>query len=115
MGSIIVNIGGFNCEEPIVGTTYRYGKDYRFNYSSKGDLYTSYGMNVTMKLFYGLDGNSVTNEYVAQIMPFNANNFFVNQIPEHDIASFRIEFSVNNGNTCFYSINIPFSSIIIVN
>lgn len=115
MGDIIMNIGEFECQSPIVGDTFRNMSttgDYVFNWTSLGDLYISYGMNVSIKLFILPEGLPPEQEYTDQPIPFNATNFSIG-ILNYDIASFRLEFSIDNGTTCFYSIDIPYSSIII--
>lgn len=111
-GNIIMNLAQFVCESPILGITTRNNSNYSFNYTSKGNLYQSYGMNVTMKLFYGGEGAPVTTEYTTTPVPFNAVSYVVTP-PSFDTTDFRLEFSVDNGTTCFFAIDIPYSSIIL--
>jgi hypothetical protein len=112
MANIVMNLAAFACESPVIGTTTRNNSNYSFNYTTKGALYQSYGLAVTIKLFYGGDGAPVNTQYTATTVPFNATNFTITP-PSFDTTDFRIEFSVDNGSTCFYAINIPYSSIII--
>lgn len=115
MSNIIINVAEFICEDPIVGNVYRNMSttgDYVFNWTSKGSLYESYGMNVQMKLFILPENIPPEQEYTSQPIPFNAVDFSIGVL-NFDEASFRLEFSVDDGNTCYDSINIPYSSIII--
>lgn len=112
MANIIFNIDAFVCESPIVGDTFRQGASYIFNWETKGDDYTALGLNVSIKLFYTPEIVLPEEEYTAVPIPFIANSFLVDQLPGFDQVSFRLEFSVDDGNTCYYSIDIPYSSII---
>ena len=111
MGNMIINVEEFQCEAPIVGSTYRQANQYIFNWTSKGDDYFTLGLNVTMKLFYGVDGDPTNTEYTSSVIPFNAINFVGPNVP-NDMTSFRLQFSVDDGATCLYNIDIPYSSII---
>lgn len=110
MGDIIFNVDKFNCEPPVVGNTYRHITQYRLNWVTKGDEYESLGINVSIKLFFTADGWG-EQEYTDSPIPFNAVDFSLEN--GFDETSFRLEFTVDNGETCSYSIDIPYSSIII--
>lgn len=112
MANIIFNIKEFECESPVLGDIYRLGGDYQFNYTSKGNLYESYGLDVSLKLFYRLEEVQPEEEYTTQPMPYNASDFVVGPF-NADLISFRLEFIVDNGdeNTCYKNINIPYSQI----
>jgi len=115
MGNIIFNTADFICEAPVIGSVYRNMSttgDYVFNWTTQGDLYTSYGMTVEIKLYIIPETTQPEQEYTNQPVPFNANNFSIG-ILNYDTASFRLEFSIDSGLTCYHSINIPYSTIII--
>lgn len=114
MANIIFNVAEFECVAPVLGQTYRQGASYIFNWETEGTLYESYGLNVTIKLFYLPEGAPPEIEYVAVPIPYIANSFLVDQLPGSDITSFRLEFSVDDGAICYYSIDIPYSSIILI-
>ena len=114
MGNIIMNVAEFVCESPVIGNTYRQGNIYTFNWTSKGNEYEALGLVVQMRLFYKPEIVLPEEEYTAVPIPFNANSFVVDQLPGYDQVSFRLEFIVDGGDTCFYSIDIPYSSIIII-
>ena len=113
MGNIIFNVAEFQCQSPVVGDTFRQQTSYIFNWTSQGDVYASLGLNVQIRLFYSPEIVLPEEEYTAQTIPFNANSFIVDQLPGFDQVSFRLEFLVDGGDTCYYSIDIPYSSIII--
>ena len=115
MANIIINVGEFICEPPTLGNVYRNTSttgDYVFNWSSLGDVYVGYGLNVTIKLYFIPEETPPEQEFTSISIPFNANNFSIGVLP-YDKADFRLEFSIDNGVTCYHSINIPYSSIII--
>jgi len=114
MGNIIMNVAEFVCEAPVIGNTYRQGATYTFNWTTKGNEYEALGLSVAIRLFYLGDLNPPEHEYTAVTIPFNANSFLVDQLPGYDQTSFRLEFIVDGGDTCYYSIDIPYSSIIIL-
>jgi hypothetical protein len=113
MGNIIINIDEFQCESPIVGDTFRQGNVYTFNWTSKGNEYQALGLVAEMRLFYKPEIVLPEEQYTAVPIPFNANSFVVDQLLGYDQVSFRLEFLVDGGDTCYYSIDIPYSSIII--
>lgn len=115
MGNVIFNLSEFMCESPIIENVTRNMSstgDYVFNYTTQGDLYMSYGMTVEIKLFIIPEQTQPEQEYTNTTVPFNADDFSIG-ILNYDTASFRLEFSVDDGSTCYYSINIPYSSITI--
>lgn len=115
MGSIDINVAEFVCESPKIGDTYRNistTQDYTFNYTTAGDTYQGYGLNTKIKLFIIPEQTQPEIEYTTTPVPFNAVNFSIGQL-NYDTASFRLEFTVDDGDTCYYSIDIPYSSIII--
>lgn len=117
MSNIIVNAAPFQCEAPVVGNVYRNGSTYIFNWTSKGDLYQSYGLPTTIKLFYFPETSPPEIEYTGQQIPFNADNFTINYYFNYDMTSFRLELRVDTGDEegCYHSIEIPYSQIQIIN
>lgn len=113
MGNIIINTDAFVCESPVIGNTYRQGGNYIFNWTTKGNEYTALGLATEIRLFYIPETVFPEEPYTSQPVPFNANNFDIGSL-SYDQTSFRLEFLVNGGDTCYYSIDIPYSSIIII-
>lgn len=109
-GKIIYNIAEFQCESPIIGDTFRHIGEWTFNWTSKWDLYNSYGLSTDIKLFYSGDGQPEV-QYTSQSIPANAVNFKIN-INNFDGADFRVLFTIDNGTTCSYQFTIPNSSVI---
>lgn len=115
MGNIIFNIDAFICQPPIIGNVYRNmstSGDYVFNWMSEGDIYESYGLDVKIKLFIIPEQTQPEQEYTGSIIPYNASNFSIGVL-NYDSANFRLELSIDDGSTCYHSINIPYSTIII--
>lgn len=115
MSDIIINVKEFICESPIIGNVYRdltSTGDYIFNWTSKGESYAALGLITEIRLFYSGDGQPEV-QYTGQPVPFNAVNFNIGVL-FFDTASFRLEFLVGGGDTCYYSIDIPYSSITII-
>ena len=113
MANIIISVEEFQCESPIIGTTYRQGGNYIFNWTTKGNEYNALGLVAEIRLFYIPETTQPEEPYTAQAVPFNADNFDIGPLP-YDQTSFRLEFLVDGGDTCYYSIDIPYSSIIIL-
>lgn len=111
MANIIFNLDEFICESPIIGDTFRQAGEWRFNWTSQWDLYSSYGMVTNIQLFYSGDGQPEV-EYTNQNIPTNANNFVINDIINFDGVDFRILFTIDGGTTCQHQFNIPNSSVI---
>jgi hypothetical protein len=112
MANIIYNIAEFQCVSPVMGDTFRQGGEWRFNWTSQWDLYTSLGLNTNIKLFYSGDGQPEV-EYTNQTIPANANSFLIDDIINFDTVNFRVLFTIDNGTTCSKQFIIPNSSIII--
>lgn len=118
MGLILMNVGAFDCEAPIIGTTYRQQSttgNYLFNWTSKASLYASWGLNVQITLWYLPDGNFPYQQYTATPIPFDATNFVIENINlgNPDVADFRVVLEIDNATTCAKQEEIPYSSIII--
>lgn len=122
MPTIKIIAGAFSCEPPVVGTTYRKVSttgDYLFNWTSKGDIYESYGMTVKMSVWYLDDGNLPYKEYTLSTAPNNAVDFAINNadIGNPDTAEFQLRMEVIDRNEietlCSEIIDIPYSTIII--
>lgn len=122
MPTIKIIAGAFSCEPPVVGTTYRQvstSENYLFNWTSKGDLYESYGMTVKMSLWYSADGSLPYVEHNGSVAPNNATNFAVLNLDlgNPDTTDFQLRMEVIDINEietlCSEIINIPYSTIII--
>jgi hypothetical protein len=116
MSDIIINVAEFQCESPIMGATYRdlgSGGAYIFNWTSQWDNYIALGLNAQVRLFYSGDGNPEV-EYTNQTMPGNANQLVISDLPGYDTTSFKVVFNVDGGDTCSFTFDIPYSSIIII-
>jgi hypothetical protein len=119
MGNIIINAAEFQCESPVIGTTYRNissGGGYVFNWTSEWDNYATLGLNTQIRLFYIGDGQpEQLYTGVAIPLPGNANSLQISdQFGFYDQTDFRLVFDIDNGDTCSYTFNIPYSSIITI-
>lgn len=111
MGNININVDAFKCEPIRLGPVYRQGQTYNFYWDTLGDQYVQWGLNTTIKLYYMHEDILPYVEYTAQNIPFSASGFNVDQLPNHDLMSFRIEMIVDR--ECVEKVDIP-SSIIII-
>lgn len=106
MPNININAGIFSCSDPTnpyyitvnIGTTYRVGQDYRFNYNWNSSTYSNVQLTTKVELYYSLDGQNAI--LYTGTMPNNATNFLVTGLPFHDIASFELNFIVGDPQMC---------------
>lgn len=107
---IVINIEAFQCITPIINQTYR-NDEYTYSFNWVWSNYSNQGVTSRVRLYYTGDGNP-EQEYTLSNIPNNANNFSIT-LPSYDITTFRIVFTVNDGNLCSNEFLIPYSQIIV--
>lgn len=121
MSNIIIDVGAFECQEPIMKETYRFNEGYRFNWESLWDNYITMGINATIDMWYSWDGGNQNLHYSGTSLPFpgNANMFVIpystnggvdGNLPGHDQMDFRFVFEIEG--ICTFTYNIPYADII---
>lgn len=120
MANINIKAGLFDCTDPTnpyaiqinIGTTYRTGYEYIFNYSWNTALYNNVGLSTEVIMYYSADGQGAV--LYPGTMPDNANDFLVNDIPPHDTVSFELHFIVGDPQICLKNEFINPNDIILV-
>lgn len=119
MTNINIEVLPLECESPILGDIHRNESttgSYIFNWTTKADLYESYGLNVDVSLWYRANGGTPV-KYTANPVPKNAVNFEVlnSDIGNGNYAHFVLILKINNGDVCTKEVDIMYGSDIVIN